>query len=288
MRKQALVVFVVIMAACRLRTDRAQSAGTTIPTTAVTAGLQSVESSNRPEPNPRPEPNQSLLSTRVFVPGGDLRGTSISSLYFDVTETTVTAYQDCIDKGVCPAISAGGPLKGCNSNIQRRGAELEPVNCVSRADAAGYCEWIGGRLPSVLEWEWEALGGEESRRYPWGEAPPSCEHANVAGLRSISGSECGMGLSNVGARPLGASRHGVLDMQGNVSEWTADSVDTAPIAKGAAIGWSNNREFLDAVFVIVDYDSPYGDTGFRCVYDMPERHERDWESSTCEGRSLLR
>lgn len=268
MKNHTLITFAVFTIACGRPTD--PSAATAMPVAAVSADVQSETSLEIPklDASDRPGPDQRLLATRVFVPGGVLRKTSIAPLYFDVTETTVAAYVDCIDKGVCPTILAGSPLKGCNANSHRPGTELHPVNCVPRAEAAAYCEWVGGRLPSALEWEWEALGGDENRRYPWGDTPPTCEHANVAGLRSTSGNECGLGLSPVGTLPRGASRHGVLDMQGNVSEWTSDSVDTAPIAKGSAIGWSKSLEVLEAGFTITDYDGPFGDTGIRCVHGV--------------------
>src|SRR5690242_13162001 len=71
-------------------------------------------------------PNVELLSLQVFVPGGDLRGTLISSLHVDVTETTVAAYRDCIDNQVCPPIPERREGRGCESTIAKSGHEHFP------------------------------------------------------------------------------------------------------------------------------------------------------------------
>ena len=100
-----------------------------------------------------------------------------------------------------------------------RGEESHPVTNVSWDDAAAYVEWLSdvtGRsivLPTEEQWEKAARGNNDRRIYPWGD---TFDRLNC------NTSELGIGNTTpVGIFRDGASPYGVLDMAGNVWEWTA-------------------------------------------------------------------
>ena len=98
-----------------------------------------------------------------------------------------------------------------------------PVACVSWWEAEAFCEWAHRRLPTEAEWEMAASLDPETggkRRFPWGDAPPSPERAN---LDHRAG-----GTVDVRALPAGDSALGCRQMIGNVWEWVADTFEPYP------------------------------------------------------------
>ncbi|WP_130619798.1 formylglycine-generating enzyme family protein [Dyella amyloliquefaciens] len=98
------------------------------------------------------------------------------------------------------------------------GWENRPVTWVSIEDARAYAEWAGKRLPR--EWEWQyAAQGTDGRLYPWGNCWEASRVPAVHRGRVLTPP------APVDAHPQGASPFGVLDLVGNVWQWTDEFHD---------------------------------------------------------------
>jgi formylglycine-generating enzyme required for sulfatase activity len=220
----------------------------------------------------------------VSIPGGEFVGSdghvyAVAPYRLDRTEVTVRMYRQCEKAGHCRG-TIGDRMLGCDDaceaenrrvcNYARPGRGNYPMDCVSASQAATYCAWRGGRLPTNLEWQWEARGGEEARVYPWGDTPPSCDVAVI--LDRERGDGCGRGFSApVGTRETGASRHGTLDLSGNVSEWVTTSEDGRMITTigGSAhsMWWEYAADRGHREGTPIEIPIKQFSIGFRCAYD---------------------
>jgi formylglycine-generating enzyme len=100
-----------------------------------------------------------------------------------------------------------------------------PAVHVALADVEAYCEWVEGALPTEAEWEYAARGGLDGATFTWGneERPNGQYMANTwqGQFPWRNTEEDGFsGTSPVGSFP--ANGYGLLDMAGNVWEWTSD------------------------------------------------------------------
>jgi len=190
---------------------------------------------------------------------------TVSGFCLDRTEVTTRSYLACVDKGKCekppervhwPEIAPADEKRYssfCNAPAGDRGEH--PINCVAWSMADKFCKERGARLPTEAEWEFAARGSSQ-RKYPWGDTPPSSETLNACGAECASwfaahgekhhptmypADDGYPGTAPVGSFKAGASEGGVLDLAGNVWEWTADwygpySSEPARDPKGPSTG----------------------------------------------------
>lgn len=153
------------------------------------------------------------------------------------------------------------------------GWERKPVTWVALEDARAYAHWAGKRLPR--EWEWQyAAQGDDGRRYPWGDAwREDAVPATNRGRRLRA-------PDDVDAHPLGASPFGVLDLVGNVWQWTDEYQDEhtrAAILRGGSCYQPQTSHWYFPQAHRLDQHGKYllmapskdrsGCIGFRCVVD---------------------
>jgi formylglycine-generating enzyme required for sulfatase activity len=162
-----------------------------------------------------------LLGTNDVYAAGSEEGPQVEvyldAFWMDKTEVTNRQYLMCVEAGTCEE-SPYMTLR--NSDY----ADF-PVTYVSWENAKTYCEWAGKRLPTEIEWE-KAARGSDGRIYPWGEEEPTLEN-KLANIPYYSDSEKNLppGLFKTGSFPDGASPYGILDLAGNVWEWTSSYYD---------------------------------------------------------------
>ncbi len=135
-----------------------------------------------------------------------------------------------------------------------------PVTGLTFQEATSLAAEIGGRLPTSVEWEWMAIGPSQ-RRYPWGNEEWTPKRANLRDSRH--GHTTPVDLHSAGITP-----DGLLDVAGNVWEWTSTKV----VGHGSIIrGGSYNSlplyargKFRNAA----PHELASGGVGVRVVHDL--------------------
>ena len=141
----------------------------------------------------------------------------VQSFYMDRTEVTNAEYAEFVrdtNHKAPPYFSGQKPPLG---------QELWPVVNVSQSDAMDFAVWrskrdgAAYRLPTEEEWEYAARNGSDSSVYPWGQ---NWVEGNAIVKEATA--------TKVGMYPKGANKWGVVDLIGNVWEWTSSGVSSYP------------------------------------------------------------
>lgn len=190
----------------------------------------------------------------------------------DRTEVSRAQYAACVAAGACR------PSR-IDDTDPELGAPLHPVAGINARDAARYCAFRGGRLPTEQEWEKAARGADDARRFPWGSAYDGRLGNHGRPILRADASDGHRGLAPVGVLE-GRSPYGLADMAGNVWEWTRSRL--RPVDVGPSVRPSDRDSRLvvrggsflhPAVSMRVtartwlDERSERADLGVRCAYD---------------------
>jgi formylglycine-generating enzyme required for sulfatase activity len=178
----------------------------------------------------------------------------VDGFLIDTHEVTNAQYSQCFAKGVCAPneLHEDRPKDFSKSN--------QPVVFVTWQDAATYCAWVNGRLPTEAEWE------------------------RAAKADQLGGAHFGKNYKQGSPEEVGSfspNSYGLFDMFGNVYEWTQDwygpyeEAENLKNPKGPEQGkdkvvrggaWNSPNYFLrSSDRVVRSPELRYSDVGFRCV-----------------------
>jgi gamma-glutamyl hercynylcysteine S-oxide synthase len=168
-------------------------------------------------------------------------------------------------------------LKDWQAENYLPGWENKPVTWVSLEDARAYATWAGKRLPREWEWQYALQGPEHDRRYPWGNAWRTDAAPLPDEERTLRGPD------NVYAHATGISAYGVMDMVGNVWQWTDEYVDehtrSAIVRGGSYYRPAGSKWYFPQAYqsdqhgkllLMAPSMDRSGTIGFRCVADGPK------------------
>jgi iron(II)-dependent oxidoreductase len=143
---------------------------------------------------------------------------SIESFYIDKYPVTNKQFKQFLTATKYHPADGHNFLKDWINGSYPAGTEELPVTWVSLEDARAYAKWAGKRLPH--EWEWQyAAQGTDGRVYPWGNNNDKNNYPPADTARAMRKP------SAVNIYPTGASPFGVMDLVGNVWQWTDEYKD---------------------------------------------------------------
>jgi len=256
---------------------------------------------------------------KSFLKWSPAHKVTIDSFCMGATEVTIAEYKKCVDADKCqpadtrPEFPKAGKVSDEEHNRQldqyatfcnwdKTGREDHPVNCVDWKRADTYCKALEQRLPYEAEWELAARG-TDNRKFPWGNDSGDHTYMNAAGAEwkkwladndmpdpyslMYKTDDGFAGTSPVGRFPRAMTQQQLMDMVGNVWEWTADwfalykdeeqTNPKGPVAgdKKAIRGGGFNGELAQWVDPAARYfqlaTASVHAIGFRCAAEVTKR-----------------
>jgi iron(II)-dependent oxidoreductase len=198
----------------------------------------------------------------------------IKSFYMDRTPVTNTEFKRFLDATHYRPADDHNFLRDWTNGTYPQGWANKPVTWISLEDARVYAFWAGKRLPHEWEWQYAAMG-RDGRTYPWG---------NTWSAEAVPVPDKGRDLrgpDEVEAHSNGASPFGVLDLVGNVWQWTDEYTDEhtrASILKGGSYYQPQGSHWYfpqaykltehGKLLLMAPSKDRAGTVGFRCVVDV--------------------
>lgn len=190
------------------------------------AGTKTSNANASSSPSPGASPAGSFKPEMILIPGGSFKmgrnngqpeerpehRVDVRSFRMEKTEVTNAEYYEFVKQTSRRPV----PVDWVNDKPVD-GKEMQPVRFVSLEDARAFAEWrskrdgVDYRLPTEEEWEYAARNGSDGDAYPWGSAfRPECAFVDQPTTEPTT----------VGTRSC-PNKWGVVDLIGNVYEWTA-------------------------------------------------------------------
>lgn len=198
----------------------------------------------------------------------------INSFYIDKYPVTNVEFKKFLDATHYRPKDDLNFLRDWTNGMYPAGWENRPVTWISQEDARAYASWAGKRLPHEWEWQYSAQGSD-GRLYPWG------NEWNDRAVPMPDKSRSMRGPDPVDAHVAGASPFVVMDMVGNVWQWTEEFVDehtrAAILRGGSYYQPQGSIWYFPEAYKLNEHGklllmSPSmdrsGAVGFRCVVDV--------------------
>jgi formylglycine-generating enzyme required for sulfatase activity len=204
---------------------------------------------------------------------GHRRRLQMSAFFIDRTPVTNAQFRAFLDASGWRPRDAHNFLRHWRDGAPLPGWENKPVTWVAIEDARAYAAWAGKRLPH--EWEWQyAAQGSDGRHYPWGNEWDEAMVPATNRGRTLRAPD------DVDAHPAAASPFGLLDLVGNVWQWTDEYLDKhtrSAILRGGSSYQPQTSHWYFPQAYRLDQHGKYllmapskdrsGCVGFRCVVD---------------------
>ncbi|MBK9782250.1 MAG: SUMF1/EgtB/PvdO family nonheme iron enzyme [Anaerolineales bacterium] len=219
----------------------------------------------------------------IAVPGGPFtmgynfadnpeREITVGDFWMYSTKVTNRQYALCVQAGKCTPPDPTNAPSFSDTKFTNF-----PVTGVTHTQAAEYCGFVHGSLPTEAQWE-KAARGPDGNIFPWGNGAPTCSLTNY-GL-------CKGQTNSVNDYPDGKSFYEAWDMAGNVREWVADWYSPvynveSPVQDplGPELGEKRSvrgSSYADSANITIaahrfslDPAANAEDVGFRCVVTEP-------------------